>query len=74
MPWYTETIKSQKRESVRLAAISASFADACRRYGISQKRGISGSSAFGTREKKGLRNDLGILSVRHVRRARTSKK
>jgi hypothetical protein len=41
MPWYKETIMSQKRELVRWAAVSASFADACRRYGTSRKTGVA---------------------------------
>jgi hypothetical protein len=39
MPWYKETIMSQKREFVRLAEISGTFSGVCRGFGISRKTG-----------------------------------
>jgi transposase InsO family protein len=46
MPWYKETIMSQKQEFVRWAAISGSFHGACRRYGISRKTGYKWLARF----------------------------
>lgn len=54
MPWYKETIMSQKREFVRWAAISASFAEACRRYGISRKTGYKWLQRFRNAGTEGL--------------------
>lgn len=39
MPWYKETIMSQRREFVRLIEISDTMSDVCRRFGISRKTG-----------------------------------
>lgn len=39
MPWYKETVMSQKLEFGRIAEISEKFSDVCRRSGISRKTG-----------------------------------
>ena len=39
MPWYEESIMSQKREFVRLAEIWETRSGVCRRFGISRKTG-----------------------------------
>ena len=46
MPWYKETIMSQKREFVRLAEISESLSDVCLRFGISRKTGYKWLTRF----------------------------
>ena len=39
MPWFKETVMSQKLEFVRMAKISERFSDLCCRFGISRKTG-----------------------------------
>jgi transposase InsO family protein len=39
MPWYKETIMSQKQEFVKQLEISESFSEVCLRFGISRKTG-----------------------------------
>jgi len=39
MPWYKETVMSQRREFIGLIEGSIKVSDACRRFGISRRTG-----------------------------------
>lgn len=54
MPWYKETIMSQKRDFIRLLEISASMSSVCRRFGISRKTGYKWLDRFRTLGQAGL--------------------
>lgn len=55
MPWYKETIMSQKLEFVRLAEISDTLSNACRRFGISRKTGYKWLARFKASGGAGLK-------------------
>jgi transposase InsO family protein len=54
MPWYKETIMSQKRKFVRLAEISESLSGLCRQFAISRKTGYKWLTRFRDSGSAGL--------------------
>ena len=64
MPWYKETIMSQRREFIGLIESSVKVSDACRRFGISRRTGYKwlgrfeaeGEEALEDRSRRPLRS------------------
>lgn len=55
MPWYKETIMSQKLEFIRLVEISDSMSDVCQCFGISRKTGYKWLERYRTLGLEGLK-------------------
>jgi transposase InsO family protein len=56
MPWYKETVMSQRREFVGLAGSSMKLSDACRGFGISRKTGYKWLDRFEAGGEEGLKD------------------
>lgn len=56
MPWYKETVMSQRREFVGLIGSSAKVSDACRRFGISRRTGYKWLDRFEAEGEEGLKD------------------
>lgn len=56
MPWYKETIVSQRREFIGLVECSTGLSEACRAFGISRKTGYKWLDRFEVEGEAGLRD------------------
>jgi transposase len=54
MPWYKETVMSQRREFIGLSEGSIKVSDACRRFGISRRTGYKWLDRFEAQGEGGL--------------------
>ena len=56
MPWYEETVMSQRREFIGLAGVSMKVSVACRGFGISRKTGYKWLDRFEAGGEEGLKD------------------